>query len=101
MAENYEIFGCYAQTELGHGSYVRGVETTANYIRELQVFEIHSPTLTATKWWVGALGKTATHAVVFARLLLNGKDYGPHPFIVQIRSLENHKPLPGITVGER
>ena len=26
-AENYEYIGCYAQTELGHGSNVRGLET--------------------------------------------------------------------------
>lgn len=35
-----------------------------------------------------------------ARLITDGKDYGPHPFCVQIRSLENHVPLPGITVGD-
>lgn len=28
-AERYEYVGCYAQTELGHGSNVRGLETTA------------------------------------------------------------------------
>ena len=35
-----------------------------------------------------------------ARLVIHGKDYGPHPFCVQIRSLEDHRPLPGITVGD-
>lgn len=30
-AENYEFIGCYAQTELGHGSNVRGLETTATW----------------------------------------------------------------------
>lgn len=35
-----------------------------------------------------------------ARLVTNGKDYGPHPFIVQIRSLEDHRPLKGVTVGD-
>lgn len=28
------------------------------------------------------------------------QDYGPHGFIVQIRSLATHQPLPGVTVGD-
>ncbi|CAG8512053.1 7683_t:CDS:2 [Ambispora leptoticha] len=99
-AKNFEIIGCYAQTELGHGSNVQGLETTATYIPETKEFEIHSPTLTASKWWVGNLGAAANHAVVMARLVTNGKDYGPHPFIVPIRDVKTHKPLPGITVGD-
>jgi acyl-CoA oxidase len=35
-----------------------------------------------------------------ARVITLGKDYGPHPFIVQIRSLEDHRPLKGVTVGD-
>jgi acyl-CoA oxidase len=34
------------------------------------------------------MGKTATHAVVMARLVTAGKDLGPHAFIVQIRRNE-------------
>ncbi|TPX45691.1 acyl-CoA oxidase [Chytriomyces confervae] len=100
LAHNYRIIGCYAQTELGHGSNVQGLETTATYIPETEQFEIHSPSLTASKWWVGGLGKTATHAIVMARLITKGKDFGPHAFIVPIRSLENHKPFAGIMVGD-
>ncbi|KAI9307460.1 acyl-CoA dehydrogenase/oxidase C-terminal [Cunninghamella echinulata] len=99
-AQRYEIIGCYAQTELGHGSNVRGLETTATYQPSTQTFILHSPTLTSSKWWIGGLGKTATHAVVMARLITNGKDLGPHPFVVQIRDLITHEPLPGITVGD-
>ncbi|KAL1916383.1 uncharacterized protein VTP21DRAFT_5574 [Calcarisporiella thermophila] len=99
-ALRYEIIGCYSQTELGHGSNVQGLETTATYIPETREFELHSPTLTSSKWWSGGLGKSATHSVVMARLITNGKDYGPHPFVVPIRSLENHRPFPGVTVGD-
>jgi acyl-CoA oxidase len=52
----------------------------------LQEFILHSPTLTSTKWWPGGMGKTATHAVVMARLIVGGRDHGPHAFIVQVRA---------------
>ncbi|KAF9437421.1 hypothetical protein BGZ76_000792 [Entomortierella beljakovae] len=99
-AERYEIIGCYAQTELGHGSNVQGIETTATYIPETDEFEIHTPTLTASKWWIGGLGKAANHAVVMARLITAGKDYGPHALVVPIRSMENHTLLPGVMAGD-
>ena len=53
-----------------------------------------------SQWWPGGMGKTATHAVVLARLIINQKDYGIHSFIVQLRSLVNHEPLPGISLGD-
>ncbi|KAI8142051.1 acyl-CoA dehydrogenase/oxidase [Fennellomyces sp. T-0311] len=99
-AKRMEIIGCYAQTELGHGSNVQGLETTATYIPETNEFEIHSPHLSSSKWWIGALGKTANYAVVMARLIIHGKDYGSHTFCVQIRSMEDHRPLPGLTIGD-
>ncbi|KAI7889076.1 acyl-CoA dehydrogenase/oxidase [Mucor mucedo] len=99
-ALKHEIIGCYAQTELGHGSNVRGLETTATYHLETQTFIINSPTLTSSKWWIGGLGVAANHAIVMARLITRGKDYGPHPFVVQIRNLENHEPLAGVVVGD-
>ncbi|KAG9217778.1 hypothetical protein CCMSSC00406_0003533 [Pleurotus cornucopiae] len=95
------ILGCYLQTELGHGSNVSKLETTATFIPDTQEFEIHSPTLTSTKWWIGALGKTSTHGVVQAKLLLpGGQDVGPHLFFMQLRDMSTHKPLPGITLGD-
>ncbi|EGZ19822.1 hypothetical protein PHYSODRAFT_312798 [Phytophthora sojae] len=100
LASSYRIIGAYAQTELGHGSNVQGIETTATYDKSTQEFVIHSPTLTSRKWWPGGLGKTATHAIVIARLLPDGKDAGVQSFIVQIRSLDDHKPMPGIKVRD-
>ena len=49
--------------------------------------------------WPGALARSSTHGAVFVRLIIDGKDYGIHPFLVQLRG-ENHKPLPGIEVGD-
>ncbi|GAA5798873.1 hypothetical protein HPULCUR_004280 [Helicostylum pulchrum] len=99
-ALSHRIIGCYAQTELGHGSNVQGLETTATYIPETNEFELHSPTLTSSKWWAGGLGKAANYAIVMARLITDGKDLGPHPFVVQIRSLDDHRPMDGVTVGD-
>jgi len=99
-AETYEYVGCYAQTELGHGSNVRGLETTATWNPEDKTFTIHSPHLTASKWWIGSLGKAANHAVVMAQLILGGKNLGPHPFVVQIRDLKTHEPLENVHVGD-
>lgn len=99
-AEKYQIIGCYAQTELGHGSNVRGLETTATWNADDKTFTIHSPTLTASKWWIGSLGKTANYAVVMAQLFIGNKNYGPHPFVVPIRDLKTHEPLPNVHVGD-
>ncbi|XP_014508908.1 peroxisomal acyl-coenzyme A oxidase 1 [Vigna radiata var. radiata] len=100
LAQRMQIIGCYAQTELGHGSNVQGLETTATFDPKTDEFVIHSPTLTSSKWWPGGLGKVSTHAVVYARLITDGQDHGVHGFIVQLRSLDDHLPLPGITVGD-
>ena len=100
LCNSLQIIGTYAQTELGHGTFVRGLETTATYHAPTQQFIIHSPTQTATKWWPGGLGKTATHAVVMARLFVGGTDHGPHAFVVQLRSLQTHKCLEGVQIGD-
>jgi acyl-CoA oxidase len=100
-AMHLAIVGGYAQTELGHGSNVAQLETTATYDPVTKEFDIHSPTLTSTKWWIGGVGKTATHCVVQAQLILpGGVRKGPHLFIIQLRSLEDHTPLPGIIIGD-
>lgn len=95
-----EIVGTYAQTELGHGTFVRGLETVAVFDPDTDEFIVHSPTLTSTKWWPGGLGKTATHIILMARLVSRGRDHGVHSFVMQIRDLATHLPLPGITVGD-
>jgi len=46
------------------------------------------------------MGRTANHAVVMAQLIIHGKHYGPHPFVVQIRDLQTHEPLENIHVGD-
>jgi acyl-CoA oxidase len=48
-AWNCNIIGTYAQTELGHGTFIRGLETTATYDPAAKEFIINSPTLTSYK----------------------------------------------------
>lgn len=108
--QRWEIIGSYAQTEMGHGSNVRGIETEAKWDSKSKEFILHSPTLTASKWWNGSLGRTANHAIIFAQLLLpkpgaagsntEYDGYGPHPFVIQVRDMKTHQPLEGIVIGD-
>lgn len=82
-----QILGSYAQTELGHGSNVQGLETTATFDQDTDEFIIHSPTVSSTKFWPGNLGKATTHALVIAKLILNNKVKGQQMFIVPLRNL--------------
>ena len=98
-ARQAKYFGAYAQTELGHGSNVRALETTATFVRDADEFEIHSPTLTSLKWWPTGM-YCCTHAVVFARLVDGGGvDRGFHGFMVQLRD-DRGRMMPGVEVGE-
>lgn len=107
--EAWEVIGAYAQTELGHGSNVRGIELEARWDPQAKEFVLHSPSLTASKWWNGTMGRTATHAIAVAQLMLpvsgegtetKYRSYGPHPFIVQIRDARTHQPPESIDVGD-
>uniref|UniRef100_A0A3Q2UVT2 Acyl-coenzyme A oxidase n=2 Tax=Haplochromini TaxID=319058 RepID=A0A3Q2UVT2_HAPBU len=95
-----KIIGTYAQTEMGHGTHLRGLETTATYDPATQEFVLNSPTVSSIKWWPGGLGKTSNHAIVLAQLYTLGNCHGLHAFIVPIRDMNTHLPLPGIVVGD-
>lgn len=99
-AERGEILGCYAQTELSHGSDVQSLETTATYNRATETFIIHSPTAGSLKWWIGDLGVFANHAVLNAQLIVNGKKHGPAMFVVRIRDDKTHKCVEGVEAGD-
>eukprot|EP01017_Pseudomicrothorax_dubius_P048973 TRINITY_DN9029_c0_g1_i1.p1 TRINITY_DN9029_c0_g1~~TRINITY_DN9029_c0_g1_i1.p1 ORF type:complete len:674 (+),score=138.82 TRINITY_DN9029_c0_g1_i1:118-2139(+) len=95
-----EMLGCYAQTELGHGSDIQSLETTATYDVAREEFIINSPTVSSTKFWPGDLGKTSTHCITHAQLIINGVNFGVQAFLVPIRDVATHTPLKGITVGD-
>ena len=100
MAETYKIVGCYAQTEMGHGSDVQNLETIAEFDLKTDEFILSSPTLTSAKMWPGDLGIFSTHALVFAQLKMGSIHHGVHPFLVPIRDLEKHEPFEGVEVGD-
>lgn len=94
------FFGCFAMTELGHGSNVAGLETTATFDSDSDEFIINTPHLGATKWWIGGAAHTATHTVCFARLIVKGKDYGVKSFVVPLRNTDNWSLKPGVAIGD-
>ncbi|KAJ7718412.1 acyl-CoA dehydrogenase/oxidase [Mycena maculata] len=100
LAESGKILGTYCQTELGHGTFLRGLETTAIFDEVADEFIIHSPTISSTKYWPGGLGYSSSHAIVMARLIISDRDHGVHPFIAQLRSLEDYTPFPGVELGD-
>lgn len=96
-----ELLGVYAMTELGHGSNVQALETTATYDPETQEFIINSPTPSAKKVYLGNAAKHGTIAAVFAQLYTpdSEESHGVHCLVVPIRD-ENHEPMPGVTIGD-
>jgi len=103
-ALNYEYVGTYAQTELTHGSNVRGMGTQATFDPSLYNgdggWRIHTPNLEAMKWWPGGMAKSCNCVILMARVMIKGKDYGPHPFFFQIRDWNTHATLPGLELRD-
>ena len=97
LARSFQIIGTYAQTELGHGSNLQRLETEAVYDRATDTFVLNSPTITATKFWPGALGHSTNYVLLMAQLYTPDRDHpcGLQMFFVQIRDLKTHEPLPG------
>lgn len=97
LARTFQVIGTYAQTELGHGSNIQRLETEAVYDRATDTFVLNSPTVTATKFWPGALGHSTNYVLLMAQLYAPDRNHpcGLQMFFVQIRDLNTHEPMPG------
>ncbi|XP_010519778.1 PREDICTED: acyl-coenzyme A oxidase 2, peroxisomal [Tarenaya hassleriana] len=104
--DNLDYPGCFAMTELHHGSNVQGLQTTATFDPIKDEFIIDTPNDGAIKWWIGNAAVHGKFATVFAKLILpthdskGTSDMGVHAFIVPIRDMRTHQTLPGVEIHD-
>ncbi|SPJ81829.1 uncharacterized protein FTOL_09234 [Fusarium torulosum] len=90
---NFDICGQFMLTEIGHGLDARNLETTAT-LQADGSFDLHTPNAAASK----AMPPTTPYcgmprvAIVFARLMVQGKSRGVKPFVVFLSDADAMRP---------
>ena len=95
----FELPGCFAMSETGHGSDVQALETTATYDPGTEAFVVHTPAPGARKDYIGNAARDGRLAVVFAQLIAGGEVRGVHALLVPLRDAGGAL-LPGVEIED-
>lgn len=75
------------------------METTATWDGGAGEFVINTPSTLAQKYWITNSAMHAQWAVVFAHLIVGGRDEGVHALLVRIRGADM-RPMPGVRIED-
>lgn len=91
--------GLYMVTEIDVGNNAMSLQTEAHYDSQARQFIINTPTPGACKFMPYLSAQQPKLAIVMARLFIEARDCGIHPFIVRCRDHKGRL-LPGIQTSD-